>query len=173
MKQEATETKVTNQLVQDCASFASAYSGNNYFTDLAEFLAKETDVEYVLIGYLNNGHATTVTTAALFAHGKIVDNMVYSLAGTPCENVMGRNCCYYPVNVQQMFPNDKELQELNINSYIGAPLFDTEKNPLGIVVLMDSETIPNAGILEKALEAIAPRTEIELQLYLSQIETEV
>lgn len=153
---------VTENLVNECVTFTGLYRGDNYFNDLALFLAEKTGVEYVLIGYLENGQMNKVSTVALYAHGKLVNNMSYTLAGTPCENVMGRNCCYYPSGVQQMFPGDKELQELNIDSYIGAPLFDNDKNPLGIIVLMNSKKIGNAGIIEKALDAIASRTENEL-----------
>lgn len=163
----AISSLVTENLVNECASFAKNYSSGQFFNDLALFLADKTGVEFVLIGHLENGQVNKVNTLALYAHGKLVDNMSYTLAGTPCENVMGRNCCYYPSGVQQMFPEDKELQDLNIDSYIGVPLFDSNKNPLGIIVLMHSRKITGAALIEKALSAVIPRTEMELMKVIS------
>ena len=163
VKTESHSTDHTQSLVSDCTVFACSYSGGNYFGDLAVFLANKVNVEYVLIGHLENENKHKVSTVALYAHGKLVNNMTYALPGTPCENVVGRNCCYYPAAVQQMFPTDQELKDLNIHSYIGSPLFDSNRNPLGIIVLMSTTTIRNAGMIEKALTALAPRTELEME----------
>ncbi|WP_276132469.1 GAF domain-containing protein [Polluticoccus soli] len=88
--------------------------------------------------------------------------MTYSLYGTPCENVVGRNCCYFPSGVQQMFPDDKELQDLKIESYIGTPLMHPNGEPLGLIVLMNESKIQHAGAIELALSSIAERISHEL-----------
>ncbi|GAA4319544.1 hypothetical protein [Flaviaesturariibacter amylovorans] len=149
-----------------CQDFADRYRGSQYFTDLARFLAEEVGISYVLIGYPDKKQHNQVRTVVLYAGGEVASNISYPLSGTPCENVIGRNCCYYPTGIQQMFPSDKELRDLNIDSYIGFPLFNDARNPIGIIVLMDTKMIPLAGAVEDGLRALAPRTAQELEQHL-------
>ena len=152
----------TQTLTEECRAFVSDYDGNNYFEDLALFLAEKINCSYVLVGHLLPDDQNKIRTVVLAAKGKLVENMTYSLFGTPCENVVGRNCCYFPTGVKYLFPDDKELQDLNIESYIGSPLFTKDKKPLGLIVLMNETIIKDATAVEKALEVLAERTEKEL-----------
>lgn len=155
-------------LADDCLRFVEHYDGDDYFGDLALFIADKINVSFVLIGYLLPENNHKIRTVVLVAKGAIVDNMTYSLYGTPCENVVGRNCCYFPSNVKKLFPDDKELQDLNIESYIGSPLFGESKQPLGLIVLMNETIIKNAASVEKALQVISTRTERALQKYVQE-----
>src|SRR5687768_5006508 len=78
-----------------CKAFLENTASDNFLPALATFLCKEVGVNYVLIGYPEQDNFNTIRTAALVVKEKLVDNITYSLAGTPCENVMGRNCCYF------------------------------------------------------------------------------
>ena len=159
------QVEKVDALVDACEQFLSRYDGGNYFQDVALFLAENTGCSYVLIGHLVPEDVNKIRTVVLVANNKVVDNMTYSLFGTPCENVVGRNCCYFPTGVRRLFPEDKELQDLKIESYFGAPLF-RNKEPLGLIVLMNETIITNAGSIEKALRVISPRTEQELTRFL-------
>lgn len=154
-------------LVAQCAAFAKSYTGSNYFEELALFLARKVGVSYVLIGHLEPENSNKVVTVALIAGNQAVPNMTYGLYGTPCENVVGRNCCYFPTGVQRMFPEDKELQDLNVESYIGWPLKAADGTPLGLIVLMHEQRMTQGALIESALEAVAGETERRLQNYLS------
>lgn len=159
----------SNTFVAECKAFIDTYEGSNYFEDVAIFLSEKIRCSYVLIGHLLPEDRNKIRTVVLVAKGKVVDNMTYSLFGTPCENVVGRNCCYFPTGVKGLFPEDKELQDLNIESYIGSPLFSEAKEPLGLIVLMNETIIKNAASIEKALEALAPRTEKEMLAMMQEL----
>ena len=156
------QAEQTQTLADECRAFVSNYNGDNYFEDVALFLAEKVGCSYVLIGHLLPEDQNKIRTVVLAAKGKLVNNMTYSLFGTPCENVVGRNCCYFPTGVRYLFPDDKELQDLNIESYIGSPLFTKDKKPLGLIVLMNETIIKDAKSIEKALSILAERTEKEM-----------
>jgi hypothetical protein len=168
MSHDVLQVEKTDVLADECIRFVENYDQDDYFGDLALFLADKLNVSYVLIGYLLPENNHKIRTVVLVAKGQVVDNMTYSLYGTPCENVVGRNCCYFPSNVRKLFPDDKELQDLNIESYIGSPLCGENKEPLGLIVLMNETIIRNAASVEKALQAISGRTERALQKYVQQ-----
>ncbi len=157
------KTNTAANAKQLAASFVQNYTGNNFVNDVAAFLADTLKVDYVLIGKLQNQDCTSVETVSLYAKGGHAGQMVYKLHGTPCENVVGRNLCYYPKGVQDLFPDDKELADLGIESYIGSPLFDEKRQPMGLIVLMHSQTIPNPENVQEVLQEVTKRTEEDLR----------
>lgn len=168
MMETTTETQSSScikldSFADECRKFAETYKGNQFFRAMARFIAKNTGVSYVLVGYPIQGDLNRIRTAVLYAGGKFVEKYEYDLYGTPCENVIGRNCCYYPTNIQNLFPEDKELENLNIDSYLGLPVFGSDEKPCGLLVVMDSQIIRHAGKVEEGLQALTQRVARELQ----------
>ena len=42
----------------------------------------------------------------------------------------------YPSGIQQMFPADKLLAELKVDSYLGLPLWDSAGQPTGLIAVL-------------------------------------
>ena len=78
----------------------------------------------------------SVRTIAICASGELIENIVYQLQGTPCEAVVDRKACYYPSDVQKLFPQDEMLRDLDMQSYLGAPLVGSEGKPLGLIAVL-------------------------------------
>ena len=90
--------------------------------------------------------------------------MEYNYLGTPCENVYGKKACSYPKNVAELFPSDHLLQEMNIEAYIGVPLYtDNEKN-IGVLVCLFHECLYEESSITPILEFFAHRVAGEIQL---------
>ncbi len=90
----------------------------------------------------------------------------YDLRGTPCDNVVGRDFCYYPRDVARLFPDDRWLADHGIESFAGVPLFDAADRPLGHMAVMDvapmSDDMPAMSILK--IFAARAGAEIERKL---------
>lgn len=86
----------------------------------------------------NNQRAETVFN---LVDGKIADNFTYDLAGSPCQIVNNsQEPCYYPAQIQALFPDDQALQELGVEAYFGTSLISHHSEPSGILVcLFDRE----------------------------------
>ncbi|MNS46346.1 Non-motile and phage-resistance protein [compost metagenome] len=149
-------------MLRDLAEGLTA-SGEDYFAQLSSYLARALHVDYVLLGKLVGEAQDHVETVALHAHGKPAGPMTYQLAGTPCENVVSKQLCTYPTGVQQLFPDDKELVDLGIESYVGTPLFGFDGRVLGLIVVMHSKEIEDVPLVETLLRIVAKRTEAELE----------
>ncbi|MEJ2156379.1 MAG: PAS domain S-box protein [Desulfobacteraceae bacterium] len=134
----------------------------NFFDALAWFLGDGLDVDYVVIDRLDE-EPDTAETLALYAKGAIVPNMRYDLKGTPCENVMGKQLCAYPRDVQQLFPEDTLLAEMGVESYIGIPLWDSTGRPIGLIALMDSQPLADDKLATQLLQLVATRAAAELE----------
>src|SRR5262249_46543446 len=99
-----------------------------HFAFVAEFASPET--------------TTRARTIAFWARDRIVENVEWTLAGTPCEEVVHGSLCHHPRGVQRKFPEDRPLVEWGIESYLGVPLRDSEGKVLGHLTVFDDRPMP-------------------------------
>ena len=71
-----------------------------FYATLVERLATILGVDHVLVADVTQLHRAE--TLAVWSNGGLVSNITYSLAGTPCETALGRECCLYPRDVQSI-----------------------------------------------------------------------
>ncbi len=155
--------KRIEEAIRRIAEGVSAGSGELFFQQMVENLAQLFDADIAFIGLLDEHQPDTINTFAFYDHGKIVDNISYRLENTPCASVVGQSTCFYFSGIQQQFPNDPLLAEMGMESYIGTPLFDSQDNPLGLIVLMNSKPIGNIEQLHPVMGIFAARAGAELE----------
>ena len=165
--QDITDRKRTDDAIRRIASAVYSGSGDGFYEQLVTNIAEMFDADYAFIGLLDIDNPMLVNTYMVYAHGKIAPNMSYSLEGTPCKNVIGKDACAYPDHVQQLFPDDKMLVDMGVESYIGLPLFSADAKAIGIVVVSDSKPMNNTSQMEGVLKIFAERIEAELERKLS------
>ncbi|MDP2303298.1 MAG: PAS domain S-box protein [Ignavibacteria bacterium] len=135
---------------------------DNFFNSLVQFLGEKMEMDYVIIDKLDE-NPEIAETIALYAKGSVVPNIRYSLKGTPCENVMGKQLCIYTQNVQQQFPEDTLLAQMGVESYIGIPLWDSTGKPIGLIALMNSKPVSNDTTVTQILQLVATRAAAEME----------
>ncbi|MDD4912054.1 MAG: PAS domain-containing protein [Sideroxydans sp.] len=134
----------------------------HFFDALARHLGKALGVDYVIVDKVGK-ESHNAETVALFAKGTIASNMIYSLKGTPCENVMGANFCCYPQGVQQLFPEDAMLVGMGAESYAGIPLWDSAGQAIGLIAVLDSKPLSDERAVKQLLEIMSIRAAAELE----------
>ncbi|MBD1940638.1 response regulator [Microcoleus sp. FACHB-68] len=159
---DISERKWTEQALRNIAEGVSAATGEAFFRSLVQYLARTLEVDWAFIGELDK-QGTSVETIAACANGEIADNFKYSLAGTPCENIVGKQLCCYPQSVHQQFPCDQLLVEMGVEGYMGAPLFDSAGSPLGILVVLSAKPLSNTQLAASMLRIFAMRAASELE----------
>lgn len=150
-----------HRILESAIALTEQKRDNSYFSHVADFIAQHTQVQYVLIGDLSQD-GLHVETKAFVLNGKKQANFRYPLPHTPCDNVITQRFCYYPDNVQRLFPLDIELQELNIESYLGSIFVDENNEPVGLIALMSDTELKNAAFAEHLVLVLSPSIEEEL-----------
>lgn len=159
--QDITERKQLEKALYFIAQRGWEAGGDNFFDSLVLYLAKTLGTDYAFVGrHLNGGRVRTI---ALYAGGGLAENIEYDLEGTPCENVVGREPCSYPENVQNLFPDDEMLVTMGVESYVGVPLFGSHGAPVGIVAVLDGNPMTNCRFVETILQAVAVRAAGEIE----------
>jgi PAS domain S-box-containing protein len=158
---DISERKQTEEMILNVAHGVSAATGGYFFRSLAAYLGKALQADMAFVGELVA--TERIQTIAVYADGKIAPNFDYELAPSPCRNVVGRRICVYPERVQELFPEDDALVQKCIEGYIGAPLFSSDKQALGIMVVLYRQPIVNAQIAQSMLQIFAARAAAELE----------
>jgi len=123
------------------------------------FLAELLNVKYVLISKYSLNKPNEIKSVAYYGKNEAKNNITYLIAGTPCENVLGNKLQIYPNNVQNLFPIDRTLVEMKVESYIGIPLWNSIKEPIGLISILDTNPLENYKTLELVLKIISVKVE--------------
>jgi len=133
-----------------------------FLAELAAYLGKVLGVEHVFIGGLLPG-GSTVRIVGAFSAGHEPRAEEYHLENTPCQRVASGEFCIYPRDVQGLFPLDRALVDLAVQSYAAVPLLASSGKALGLVSIMDTKPLETPDVVEKLLRIVAPRAAVELE----------
>jgi formate hydrogenlyase transcriptional activator len=136
--------------------------GAAFFQSLVGHLASAMGVNYAFVAEFDR---TTMRarTLAYWGKGKILDNIEFDLAGTPCEEVIQSGLCHHPQGVREKFPEDRDLSELGIESYLGVPLVDLQGQVLGHLAVFDEGPLPPEPRRLSIFRIFATRAAVELE----------
>ena len=130
---DVTEERRAQQRLARVHDLVTRFQRQDLLDQAARVLAQLFDVEYALLGVLEDD-GTRVRALAFYSEGDLRRDFSYALRGTPCENVMGQAEWYaYSSRAWERFPEDELLATLGIESYIGAPILDSTGEVLGII----------------------------------------
>jgi formate hydrogenlyase transcriptional activator len=157
---EVTEELTALRAIVEAASHSD---GEEYFQALVRNLARVVDVEYAFIAEFASPEThTKARTIAFWARDRIAENLEWTLAGTPCEEVVHGDLCHYPSGVRLKFPEDRTLAERGIESYLGVPLRDREGTVLGHLAVFDDRPMPGEPRKLLTFRIFAARAAAEL-----------
>jgi PAS domain S-box-containing protein len=159
---DITERRLAERALERIAHAVSIEVGGAFFSSLVRHLAETLDMDYAMVGELIE--PGRIRTIANYGRGAILPNFEYDLAGTPCEDVVGRDTAIFSKGVAERFPSDTVLSEMGIESYIGTPLWDSNSQPLGVLVVMGTQPLRHNVTIAHPLQTIfAVRAAAELQ----------
>lgn len=137
------------------------HSGSpGFYATLAERLATILGVDHVLVADVTQLHQAE--TLAVWSNGGLLNNITYPLAGTPCENALGRECCLYARDVQSRFPDDKLLSELDAESYLGRALYAPDGVLIGLLAVLKNSPLQMGELANEILQIAAAQAGTEL-----------
>lgn len=153
--------------IEDTLAFVSenGYEINyaKFLKSTAVFLSKLCNVNYVLIDKYSINTPNIAETIVFYVDGSFKENFDYKLENTPCKTIINKKLCSFPTDVKNIFPKDDFLTQKNIDSYIGIPLWSSNKEPIGLIALMDDKPINEVQTIETVLGIIAIKVEEVLE----------
>ncbi len=148
--------------LRDIVEGTARGTGEEFFRSLVRRLASAIDVPYAVVAEFADVN-TRARTVAFWARDRIVDNMEYDLAATPCDAVARGGFVHHPTGVSENFPKATPLVRLGIDSYMGVPFLDGAGNVLGHLAVFDDRPMPPEPRRLFIFRIFAARTTAELE----------
>ncbi len=157
------ELSKTNKVLQDIQHTLSYSFEEDFLSKIVLATSDILNADFAFAGSFTDESKNAIKTLALSERGSIRNNIVYDLENTPCNQVLNHNACAFSENIQELFPDDILLQEMNVEGYIGIPLFNTKAETIGIIVALYKNPIKEVDFAKNILEIFASRTAAEIE----------
>jgi PAS domain S-box-containing protein len=155
------ERQRTLEVVIKVAKAVSSGTGTEFFDLLAQNLVESMGAFGGLVGRYNLTDRS-IDTLSYVVGGETMENLKYSLEGTPCGQVIGEGIQVYERDVQQAFPEDHFLVELGVAAYAGIPLLHRNGEVAGIMAVFFSQPLDDSSLVRSTLQIFATRAAAEL-----------
>jgi len=136
---KSAQRETLNDSLQLIAEGTKKTPHENYFRTLTRSIASSLNIPIAFISHSINPGKTKAKTLALWMHSQFEEDLEYAYKNTPCEKVSLGETCYYPRDVQNKFSKDIWLQKVSAQSYIGLPFFNTKKEFIGHIGIIDTK----------------------------------
>jgi len=155
---EIDERRQAETALRAIASGTASSTGEDFFQSLVQNLATSLEVKCVFITECIDNDRRRVRTLAFMKDGRFDDNFEYDVYGTPCERVIQGDTCYYPENLEMLYPCEQGFE-----SYMAVPALDMTGRTLGHLAILDTSDMRHLPHAESILRIFATRVGVELQ----------
>jgi len=137
--------------------------GSEFFPALTRAMAEILDADGVAICELPPDAPDHLQTLAFWLDGEPLPQQCYALAGTPCADVLaqGQPCRYE--DIQERFPNARELAEMDMQVYLGTPLLGADNTRLGVLLALYRDTPADSEFAASVMQLFAARAAAEIE----------
>ena len=160
---DVTERKQTEQALSALAESTSEPGDEDFIRHCLQALAETYRARYAFIGVFYGKDRTRLHTAAFWSDGQFLGDRIYTLAGTPGEEILARRTQLVSRNARRRFSQDALLQEFEVESVFGMPLTASDGKDLGLVAVMDTRPMRPSVWARPALGIFANRLSLELE----------
>lgn len=158
--------KITDWVLWSLAKIGNHHEITGVIDEVLQLVSEVFTADYASVSLID-GQQIAHTVSYYEAANK-VDNVSYSLAHSPCENVQrDKSICFYN-DVPNEFPKDVLLQTMHIKSYLGGPITNTEAQVVGLMSIFSRDTIPINSLNNNLFRLFLGRINLEIERLLNQ-----
>jgi PAS domain S-box-containing protein len=158
---DVTEQRQGEHAIRALAEGTSGASGDDFFRNFVRHLADALDVRYAQVSQLCSENRAD--TLAVWQAGSFQPNFSYDLAGTPCMEVVKLGRRIHREEAMLPCPACTSSLLSGALSYMGMPLFASDGEVIGVIVLMDENVTQIAPIAESLLRIFSMRAAMEIE----------
>ncbi|MEM1171959.1 MAG: PAS domain S-box protein [Cyanobacteria bacterium P01_H01_bin.35] len=160
LQAEIKERQKTEMALQNIFSGTTSVMGKDFFPAFVKHLAATLEVSYALV---SEKKGEILETLGFWSVDRLIPNCTYKPELTPCQIVLEQGSYFCFSNIREQFPQDIPLQELEVDSYIGIALLNSNQKPIGTLCILNKGAIANHSWFEKILRIFASRAAAELE----------
>ena len=155
---DVTERSQLDETLRLISEGTAGVTGMDFFQTLVRHITQTLHVHFAMVTECANVEKTRVRTLAYAEDDRLLENIEYDLAGTPCSIVMQGRDFYYPYDVELNFS-----QDAGIESYVGVPIYDRVGQVIGHIAIYDQRPLLNQQKYLSILRIFAARSGAEIE----------
>lgn len=155
--------KQKDDMIKMIQEGVSSKFGVKFFETLVMYLSKLLRADYSYIGELINEEHGIVRTKAIWHNDNILENFEFEVEGAPSKHVLNTDAYIVENGAAELFPNDHRLFEMNVNSYVGVPLLDSNGRRIGVMASMFKSKLENGELTKQVLQIFSARAGAEIE----------
>jgi formate hydrogenlyase transcriptional activator len=158
---DVTERHVSEEMFRSIVVGTAGATGSDFFPSLVRHMASALHVRYAFVTECDDQkHARSL---AFWKGDSFGNAFEFDIADTPCEKVLHGEVCQYTEGLQQLFPLDTPLVDMQAESYLGVPMLDTGGRVIGHIAIIDTKPMePNQRSID-LVKIFAARATAELK----------
>ena len=159
--QDITIRKYTELAMIKLSNELAPLNGIELLNETCKYLADTLSFDCAYVGKADDGF-TQIETLNMYNNGLFTEPITYSLANTPCQNVVAGDKCLIDDGVAGLFPKDTSLSDMRIKAYAGIPLLDKNGRVKGLIVLLSKKPIVSMSLVDSILSVYRSKISAEL-----------
>ncbi len=179
LEQEGALRRDAEAMLRSIMEGTAAVTGSDFFHSLVRHLAAALQVRHAFVAECRDKEYRKVRTLAFWKGDDFGENFEFDLAGTPCKAVVEGTVSCYARNLQALFPEDRYLADLGVESYLGIPMRDASGRVIGHLAVLDDKPLDEdprrisvVGIFAARAGAELERKQAEEALRIAHVEVE-
>jgi PAS domain S-box-containing protein len=143
----AADFKSSERLLWAIAEGTAAATGEEFFRLLARYAAQSIGARYAFVAQTLNENESQ--SLAYWEGSDFGEGFSYRFPGTPCQRVAQGYVCATSSGLWKKYPEDKWLEQIGAESYIGVPMKNAQGQTLGHIAVL------HTGPMEATEENVA------------------
>jgi diguanylate cyclase (GGDEF)-like protein/PAS domain S-box-containing protein len=141
----------------------SPLTGERFVRALVLQLTRVLEADWAFVAEVAEEDRSAARTIAISYRGRIQPNAEYPLPGSPCGDVISGGACTVPHGVRGVYPSDRALVEMDVDSYAGVLLSYDGGEVIGWLGVMHGRPRADIESVQVLLAELAPRCSVELE----------
>ena len=146
--------------LQNLIEGTAATTGQDFFPALAKHIAEALNIDYAIVTELIDDKLHAL---AFWANGSLQPTFAYHPATTPCEITLRDGKFFCACLIQQRFPDDIDLVQMEAESYLGIALKGSNGQSIGNLCVLSKKQIQDPPRAEQIMRVFAARAATELE----------
>ncbi|OQY18170.1 MAG: hypothetical protein B6I36_07570 [Desulfobacteraceae bacterium 4572_35.1] len=159
--QDVTSLKEMESAIQGLIESTVGYTGAECYHRIASALCHWFDADCAIVAQLLGDG--TLSLLAKVKDGVLITREPLCMKGTPCEKVITDGACLFEDGLQEHFPDNALVNELEAQGYAGMPVHSHTGEIIGVLSVLSRQPIKRMERAEDVLTIMASRVSAELE----------
>lgn len=157
---DISDRKRAEAALQNLVTGTAATTGQDFFAALVKHIAIALAVPYAIV---TQRVGDRLQALAFWSKGSLQPTFAFHPAKTPCERTLAEGYFYCVDSLQQWFPGDIDLAQMQAESYLGVALNSQGGDAIGDLCILDQKPIQDSQRAGQILTVFAARASAELE----------